>query len=149
MHGLIMHVYSSDHANLIVDHLGLHKAFCILMGWNYRTPPDNSKVYQFLSAEEAAANLSDLIIWPPLVIIHNTNTGKGREGRTEGLGNRAMDNYLRGIYCTFLSLYHLCSALFRGSYEILASSCCILAFLYISLWRSFRTTFLCYTFLVW
>ncbi|XP_027165300.1 uncharacterized protein LOC113765354 [Coffea eugenioides] len=97
MHGLIMHVYSSDHANLIVDHLGLHKAFCILMGWNYRTPPDNSKVYQFLSAEEAAANLSDLIIWPPLVIIHNTNTGKGREGRTEGLGNRAMDNYLRDL----------------------------------------------------
>ncbi|KAL3505921.1 hypothetical protein ACH5RR_031303 [Cinchona calisaya] len=97
MHGLIMHVYNSDHANLVVDHLGLHKALCVLMGWNYRTPPDNSKVYQFLSAEEAAANLNDLIMWPPMVIIHNTNTGKGREGRMEGMGNRAMDSYLRDL----------------------------------------------------
>ncbi|CAI9118467.1 OLC1v1020043C1 [Oldenlandia corymbosa var. corymbosa] len=97
MHGLIMHVYSSDAPNLAVEHLGLHKALCILMGWNYRIPPDNSKAYQFLSAEEAVGNLDDLIMWPPLVIIHNTITGKGREGRMEGLGNRAMDNFLRDL----------------------------------------------------
>lgn len=108
MHGLLMHMYNSDLANLVVDHLGLHKALCILMGWNYRTPPDNSKVYQFLSAEEAAANLDDLIIWPPLVIIQNTITGKSREGRMEGLGNRAMDNYLRGILCLPFFIFAPC-----------------------------------------
>lgn len=99
MHALVMHTYNSDNADLRVDHLGLHKALCVLMGWNYSKPPDNSKAYQYLSADEAAANLDDLIMWPPLVIIHNTNTGKTRDGRMEGLGNKTMDSKIRGIMC--------------------------------------------------
>ncbi|CAH2050998.1 unnamed protein product [Thlaspi arvense] len=97
MHSLIMHTYDSDKPNLLVDHLGLHKALCVLMGWSYSKAPDNLKAYQLLSADEAAANRDDLIIWPPMVIIHNTNTGKGRDGRMEGLGNKVMDIKLRGI----------------------------------------------------
>ncbi|TKY51161.1 Zinc finger-XS domainprobable mediator of RNA polymerase II transcription [Spatholobus suberectus] len=97
MHALILHTYKSDNADLRVDHLGLHKALCVLMGWNYLKPPDNSKAYQFLSADEAAANQDDLIMWPPLVIIHNTNTGKNRDGRMEGLGNKTMDNKIREL----------------------------------------------------
>ncbi|OMO85712.1 hypothetical protein COLO4_21478 [Corchorus olitorius] len=96
MHALIMHTYYSDNADLRVDHLGLHKALCVLMGWNYSKPPDSSKTYRFLPAEEAAANQEDLIMWPPVVIIHNTITGKGKDGRMEGLGNKAMDSKLRG-----------------------------------------------------
>ncbi|CAK9154384.1 unnamed protein product [Ilex paraguariensis] len=95
MHGLVMHTYNSDTTDLNVDHLALHKALCVLMGWNYLKPPDNSKAYQLLSADEAIANQEDLIIWPPTVIIHNTGTGKGRDGRMEGLGNKAMDSKLR------------------------------------------------------
>lgn len=97
MHSLIMHTYHSDHGDLLVDHLGLHKALCILMGWSFSKSPDNSKSYQLLPAEEAAANQEDLVIWPPVVIIHNTITGKNKEGRTEGVGNKAMDNIIRGI----------------------------------------------------
>ncbi|KAI6693221.1 hypothetical protein NL676_020931 [Syzygium grande] len=97
VHGLIMHTYNSENANLCVDHLGLHKALCALMGWNYAKPPDNSKAYQSLPAEEAAANLEDLIMWPPMVIIHNTITGKSKEGRMEGLGIKAMDNYVKEL----------------------------------------------------
>lgn len=97
MHGLVMHAYNSDNADLLVEHLGLHKVLCILMGWSYLMPPDNSKAYQLLSADEAAANQDDLIMWPPLVIIHNTMTGKGRDGRVEGLGNKTMDNKLRDL----------------------------------------------------
>ncbi|KAF9677596.1 hypothetical protein SADUNF_Sadunf08G0124100 [Salix dunnii] len=97
MHALIMHTYSSDNADLHVDHLGLHKALCILMRWNYSKPPDNSKAYQFLPADEAAANQDDLIMWPPVVIIHNTITGKSTDGRMEGLGNRAMDSKMRDL----------------------------------------------------
>nr|DAD33683.1 TPA_asm: hypothetical protein HUJ06_012534 [Nelumbo nucifera] len=104
MHALIMHTYNSQSADLRVDHLGLHKALCVLMGWNYKKPPENSKVYQSLSADEAAANKDDLIMWPPVVIIHNTNTGKGKEGRMEGMGNKSMDNKLRGI----MFFYILC-----------------------------------------
>ncbi|GKV42736.1 hypothetical protein SLEP1_g50112 [Rubroshorea leprosula] len=101
MHALIMHTYNSDNAALRVDHLGLHKALCVLMGWNFSKPPDNLKAYKFLPADEAAANQEDLILWPPVVIIHNTITGKGKDGRMEGLGNKAMDNKIRGIMCPF------------------------------------------------
>ncbi|KAF4365002.1 hypothetical protein F8388_001750 [Cannabis sativa] len=100
MHSLIMHAYNADNADLRVDHLGLHKALCVLMGWSYSKPPDNSKAYQFLSAEEAAANRDDLVIWPPMVIIHNTLTGKNKEGRMEGLGNKSMDSKIREFGCT-------------------------------------------------
>lgn len=102
-HSLVMHTYNSDNADLQVDHLGLHKALCVLMGWNYSKPPDNSKVYQYLSTDEAAANQDDLVIWPPLVIIHNTITGKNKDGRMEGLGNKVMDSKIRGITCTLIN----------------------------------------------
>lgn len=97
MHGLIMHTYYSDNADLRVDHLGLHKALCVLMGWNYSKAPDNSKVYRFLPDNEAASNQEDLIMWPPVVIVHNTITGRGKDGRMEGLGNKAMDSKLRDL----------------------------------------------------
>ncbi|XP_073054389.1 uncharacterized protein [Primulina eburnea] len=97
MHSLIMHAYNLDTAESIVDHLAFHKALCILMGWNYLMPPDNSKVYQKLSSDDAEANQDDLIMWPPSVLIHNTITGKGRDGRLEGLGNKAMDSILRDL----------------------------------------------------
>ncbi|KAL9401504.1 hypothetical protein Peur_005353 [Populus x canadensis] len=97
MHALIMHTYSSDNADVRVDHLGLHKALCILMRWNYSMPPDNSKAYQFLPADEAGANQDDLIMWPPMVIIHNTIRVKSKDGRMEGLGNRSMDSKMRDL----------------------------------------------------
>lgn len=97
MHGLIMHIYNFENADLRVDHLGLHKALCVLKGWNYLRPPDNSMVYRFLPPNEATDNRDDLIMWPPLVIIHNTSTGKGKDGRTEGYGNKAMDLELRDL----------------------------------------------------
>ncbi|XP_076952518.1 uncharacterized protein LOC143626259 [Bidens hawaiensis] len=99
MHSLIMHTYNPEKStsDQVPDHLGLHKALCILMGWNYLMSPDNSKAYQRLSAEDIAADRDDLIMWPPHVIIRNTTTGKGRDGRMEGLGNKAMDGKLRDI----------------------------------------------------
>lgn len=97
VHALVMHTYYSDNADLRMDHLGLHRALCVLMGWSYMRPPDNSQAYQFLPADEAAANQDDLILWPPMVIIHNTSTGKGKDGRMEGMGNKAMDSKLRDL----------------------------------------------------
>jgi len=104
MHALITHTYNSD-TDLRVDHLGLHRALCVLMGWNYSKPPDNSKAYRILPAGEAAKNQDDLIMWPPMVIIHNTVTGKSKDGRIEGLGNKVMDNKIRGIMTSLLLCY--------------------------------------------
>nr|XP_009405679.1 PREDICTED: uncharacterized protein LOC103988774 [Musa acuminata subsp. malaccensis] len=97
VHGVIMHTYSSQNANLRVDHLGLHKALCVLMGWNYSRTPENSKSYQLVSAGDAQANREDLIIWPPTVIIHNTSSGMRKHGRVEGMSNREMDNRLKDL----------------------------------------------------
>uniref|UniRef100_A0A1J3F8I4 XS domain-containing protein n=1 Tax=Noccaea caerulescens TaxID=107243 RepID=A0A1J3F8I4_NOCCA len=119
-HGLVMHAYCSDDANTRVHHLGLHKALCVLMGWNFSKAPDNSKAYQNLPAEVAAVNQDQLIIWPPHVIVHNTSTGKGKDGRMEGLGSKRMDSRMRELKITggkSKSLYgregHLGITLFR------------------------------------
>ncbi|KAK1272117.1 hypothetical protein QJS04_geneDACA013039 [Acorus gramineus] len=97
VHELVMHAYNSQHAELRVDHLGLHKALCVLMGWNYAKPPDHNKAYQSLPAVDVAMNREDLIMWPPTVIIHNTISGKRKDGRMEGMGNKDMDNKLKEL----------------------------------------------------
>ncbi|ESQ47617.1 hypothetical protein EUTSA_v10020450mg [Eutrema salsugineum] len=119
-HGLVMHTYYYDDASSRVHHLGLHKALCVLMGWNFSKAPDNSKAYQNLPAEVAAINQDQLIIWPPHIIVHNTSTGKGKDGRMEGLGSKRMDNRIRELKLTggkSKSLYgrdgHLGITLFR------------------------------------
>ena len=38
----------------------------------------------------------DLILWPPLVIIHNACTRKIKDGHSEGIGNGEMDEQLKG-----------------------------------------------------
>lgn len=98
-HGLVMHTYYCDDASSRVHHLGLHKALCVLMGWNFSKPPDNSKAYQNLPAEMVAINQDELILWPPHIIVHNTSTGKGKDGRMEGLGSKRMDDRIRGTTC--------------------------------------------------
>ena len=103
VHGVLIHAYNSQKAR--VEHLGFHKALCVLMGWNYTRVPDNSKAYQLLSEDEAAANKEDLTIWPPIVLIHNTNTGKQKDGRMDGVGNKEMDTELRGIICFYLNFF--------------------------------------------
>ncbi|KAF6142229.1 hypothetical protein GIB67_012078 [Kingdonia uniflora] len=100
MHILVMHAFNCPDSR--VEHLGLHKALCVLMGWSYAKVPDHSKGYRSLSAEEAAVNKEDLIMWPPIVIIHNTSIGRGKDGRMEGMGNKMMDNKLKGISYSFI-----------------------------------------------
>ncbi|XP_020258244.1 uncharacterized protein LOC109834620 [Asparagus officinalis] len=97
VHDLIMHAYTSEMSELRVDHLGLHKALCVLMGWNYAKAPETSKAYQLLSADEAAANKEDLIVWPPTVIIHNINTGRRKDGRMDGMSDKEVDMKLKEL----------------------------------------------------
>ncbi|CAA6658556.1 unnamed protein product [Spirodela intermedia] len=98
MHALVMHTYYSQNADLRVDHLGLHKALCVLMGWNFKRLPETSKAYQSLSAEAATENREDLILWPPIVIIHYTSFGqRKKDGRVEGMGNKELDNKLKDL----------------------------------------------------
>jgi hypothetical protein len=98
VHGLVIHAYNPPNAESFVDHLGLHKALCVLMGWDYTKVPENSKAYQSLSADLVRASREDLIVWPPIVVIQNTATGRKKDGRCEGIGNKDMDKKMTGIY---------------------------------------------------
>ncbi|XP_020691117.1 uncharacterized protein LOC110105814 [Dendrobium catenatum] len=73
--GLVTHCYHSHKPGLKTEHLGFHKALCVLLGWNWRVPPENSRAYQAMPVADAKAMREDLILWPPLVIIHNILVG--------------------------------------------------------------------------
>ncbi|GLJ16524.1 hypothetical protein SUGI_0282320 [Cryptomeria japonica] len=92
-HSLVMHAYNAENPALRTDHLGLHKALCVMMGWSYALPPDSAKSYQSLTSPEAAANKEDLMLWPPLVIINNAYSGKKRDS----IGNREMEEKLKEL----------------------------------------------------
>jgi hypothetical protein len=64
-----------------VDHLGLYKAICVLMGWNYSVDPVHKKAYQTLSNADAEANRGDLILWPPTIIVQNTYKSRTMDKR--------------------------------------------------------------------
>lgn len=103
-----MHAYTCEISELRIDHLGLHKALCVLMGWNYAKAPDSSKAYQSLSADEAAAKKEDLIVRPPTVIVHNTNTGRRKDGRMDGMSDKEVDMKLKGTSFFFYSFKSCC-----------------------------------------
>ncbi|KAG8090711.1 hypothetical protein GUJ93_ZPchr0011g27459 [Zizania palustris] len=94
LHSLLNHLYYAKSAELRADHLGLHKALCVLMGWNYSVDPVHKKAYQALSTADAEANQGDLILWPPTVIIENTYKSKN-DGQKDGLNNKEMESKLR------------------------------------------------------
>ena len=69
---LVTHAFMSHKTGLRAKHLGLHKAICVLMGWDTVVPQDTvTWVPQVLPQAEALAQKEDLILWPPIVIIHN------------------------------------------------------------------------------
>ncbi|XP_073099225.1 uncharacterized protein [Elaeis guineensis] len=96
-HSLVTHTYHSLKVGLRTEHLGLHKALCFLMGWNWLVAPDNSRLYQSRPVAEAKALKEDLILWPPIVIIHNSSIGiKVSTYEPKVLANEGMEERLRG-----------------------------------------------------
>ncbi|EPS62287.1 hypothetical protein M569_12506 [Genlisea aurea] len=99
-HSVVMHAYNkpeNDDEESVANHLGFHKSLCILMGWNYSIPPEHSKAYQNSGARDAGAVLSDLILWPPTVLVHSRTKREWGSQRTEGVGNKMMDSALRDM----------------------------------------------------
>lgn len=96
LHALLNHAYHAKNPEHRADHLGLHKALCVLMGWNYSVDPVHKNVYQSLSTADAEANQADLILWPPTVIVENTYKSKN-DGQRDGMSNNEVESKLRGI----------------------------------------------------
>lgn len=95
---LAMHAFMSRKGGLRAQHLGLLKAICVMLGWNSVIPANTPRWFpETLSTTEASAQKQDLIIWPPVVIVHNIsildNNSNGQGPTTE----EALGQYLRGI----------------------------------------------------
>ncbi|PIN25402.1 hypothetical protein CDL12_01837 [Handroanthus impetiginosus] len=69
---LAMHAFTSKKVGLRSQHLGLHKALCVLMGWKVTEEPGSEWHCEVMSNAEASVLKEDLIIWPPVVIVHNS-----------------------------------------------------------------------------
>ncbi|XVF19758.1 hypothetical protein REPUB_Repub11eG0138400 [Reevesia pubescens] len=70
---LVMHAFTSPTVQHRVDHLGLHKALCVLMGWDSMAASNSLWVQKTLPDAEALAMKDDLVVWPPVVILHNSS----------------------------------------------------------------------------
>ncbi|KAG9443855.1 hypothetical protein H6P81_015195 [Aristolochia fimbriata] len=88
-HGLVTHAFNSL-KGLRTEHFGLHKALCVMLGWDSSIAPDLSKQYQSMPAAEAALQREDLILWPPVVVIHTSSI-------QEILANERMEEMLGGM----------------------------------------------------
>ena len=75
---------------LRLEHLGLYKSLCVLLEWSYASSPDHEESYQSFSEPEEMENNQDLILWPPLVIIHNAFIGEKKGWLIGGIGNQEM-----------------------------------------------------------
>ncbi|XVF69118.1 hypothetical protein PTKIN_Ptkin11bG0055200 [Pterospermum kingtungense] len=70
---LVMHAFTSRSVGHRVDHLGFHKALCLLMGWSSMAASNGLWTPKTLPDAEALAMKEDLIVWPPAVILHNSS----------------------------------------------------------------------------
>ncbi|KAE9600561.1 putative XS domain-containing protein [Lupinus albus] len=70
---LAVHAFNSAKAQRRAEHLGFHKALCLLLGWSDTAGSDGLWVKRLLPEVEASNLKNDLIIWPPVVLVHNSS----------------------------------------------------------------------------
>ncbi|KAI4352601.1 hypothetical protein L6164_006837 [Bauhinia variegata] len=94
---LVTHAFMSHKAGLRAKHLGLHKAICVLLGWDTVVPQETiTWVPQVLPNAEAFAQKEDLILWPPLVIIHNVTMSGDNPQEWKVVSMEKIEAFLRG-----------------------------------------------------
>ncbi|XP_027104791.2 uncharacterized protein [Coffea arabica] len=95
--GLATHCFMSKKAGLRAQHLGLHKAICVLLGWSTVVGADViTFTPQAISSSEALAQKEDLILWPPVVIIHSISVSAGHPKGQKVFTEEAVEDFLRG-----------------------------------------------------
>ncbi|MCD7471218.1 hypothetical protein HAX54_011536 [Datura stramonium] len=94
---LVRHALTSSKAGLRSQHLGFHKALCALMGWKSADAPKDSWVREKLSNAETVALKEDLIIWPPVVIIHNSSITSSNPDQRVVVSAEELESKLRDM----------------------------------------------------
>ncbi|PON40905.1 XS domain containing protein [Trema orientale] len=94
---LVTHAYMSHKAGLRSEHLGLHKAICVMLGWSTVVPDETiTWVPQILPKSEAFAQKEDLIIWPPVIVIHNVSLSYNNPEKWKVVTVEALEAFIRG-----------------------------------------------------
>lgn len=94
---LVTHAYMSHKVGLRAKHLGLLRAICVMLGWDTVVPQDTvTFVPQVLPNAEALAQKEDLILWPPVVIIHNASMSNDNPRKWKVVSMEAIEAFVRG-----------------------------------------------------
>lgn len=94
---LVTHAFMSHKVGLRAQHLGLHKAICVLLGWDSIAPPDTiTWVPHILPEAEALAQKEDLVLWPPIVVIHNISMANNDPQEQKVVPIEGVQAFLRG-----------------------------------------------------
>lgn len=91
-----MHAFTSKNGGLRSQHLGLHKALCTLMGWKITEEPSSEWHCEVMTIAETSALKEDLIIWPPVVIVHNSTIDNMNPDERVIISTEKLDTKLRG-----------------------------------------------------
>ncbi|KAM1175705.1 hypothetical protein EV1_027840 [Malus domestica] len=93
---LVRHAYMSHRVGLRAQHLGLLKAVCVLLGWSTVVPPDTvTWAPQVLPKAEALAQKEDLILWPPVIVVHNISMSDNNPQSWKVVSMEALEAFLR------------------------------------------------------
>lgn len=90
----------SHKIGLRTQHLGLHKAICVLLGWKNEAAPNVVTWFpETISSAERLAQKEDLIIWPPVIIIHDSPSAD------HGTTVEALEIFIKGETLNLLFMY--------------------------------------------
>ncbi|KAK7858558.1 hypothetical protein CFP56_011524 [Quercus suber] len=93
---LVTHAFMSHKVGLRSQHLGLHKAICVLLGWNTVVPQDTiTWSPEVLPNAEAFAQKEDLILWPPLIVVHNISMSDSNPQKWKVVKVEEVEAFLR------------------------------------------------------
>ncbi|KAJ9553694.1 LOW QUALITY PROTEIN: hypothetical protein OSB04_017739 [Centaurea solstitialis] len=94
---LAMHAFMSHKVGLRAQHLGLLKAICVMLGWDAAIPPGTIRWYpETLSSTDILVQKEDLIIWPPVIIVHNTSISNNDSNGQGPTNVEELGQFLRG-----------------------------------------------------
>lgn len=79
----------------------------MLMGWKSEVGPGSPWVREILSDAEAFVLKEDLVIWPPVVIIHNSSIGKKNPDERVIVSIEVLESILKGMQ-EFLMYTYIC-----------------------------------------
>ncbi|KAJ4832173.1 hypothetical protein Tsubulata_008988 [Turnera subulata] len=80
------------------EHLGLHKALCVMMGWENKEHQNGQWTRRLLPLVEAVFLQEDLIIWPPAVVVHNISIANNNPGDRIIVSIDELTEILKGAY---------------------------------------------------